>query len=196
MRRRMLALLAGIATGALALLGASPAVAAAPPPGGFAYVALGDSEAAGTGLLPAVQQDCLRSVKAYPIVLAPRFGGVASHACSGATTEDALDQVETAAGAGRLGPATELVTITVGMNDIGWQQVLRACSSSGNEEACQVAFGAAMTLGQTLPQRIGQLVLTVRSVAPNAQIVVAGYPLLFGELVEPCSIGSFEGTPV
>ncbi len=196
MRRRMLALLAGIATGALALLGASPAAAAAPPPGGFSYVALGDSEAAGTGLLPYVEQDCLRSLKAYPIVLAPMYGGVASHACAGATTQDALMQAQTAAAAGRLGPATELVTITAGINDIGWQSVLLACSSTGSEPACQQAFATAMAIGQALPQRIAQLVLTVRSIAPNAQIVVAGYPLLFGDLVAPCSIGSFDGTSV
>lgn len=196
MRRRMLALLAGIALGATALLGAAPASAAAPPPGGFAYVALGDSEAAGTGLLPYVQQDCLRSLKAYPIVLAPRYGGVASHTCAGATTADALVQAQTAIAAGRLGPATELVTITVGMNDVGWQSVLLACSTTGTAQACERAFAGAMALGQALPQRIGALVLTVRSAAPAAQVVVAGYPLLFGDLVAPCSIGSFQGTAV
>lgn len=196
MRRRMLALFAGIAVGASALLGAVPASAAAAPVGGFAYVALGDSEAAGSGLLPDVQQDCLRSLKAYPIVLAPRYGGVASHACAGATTDDALAQAGTAIAAGRLGPATELVTITVGMNDIGWQSVLLACSSTGTPQACQVAFANAMAIGQALPQRIAELVLTVRSAAPTAQIVVAGYPLLFGDLVAPCSIGSFQGAAV
>jgi lysophospholipase L1-like esterase len=195
-QRRMLALFAGIAVGASALLGAAPASAADAPPGGFPYVALGDSEAAGSGLLPEVQLDCTRSIKAYPIIIAPLYEGVASHACAGATTADALAQAQTAIAAGRLGPATELVTITVGMNDVGWQSVLLACSSTGSEPACQTAFGQAMAIGQLLPQRIAALVLTVRTAAPTADVMVGGYPLLFGDVVAPCSIGSFAGTAV
>lgn len=200
MQRRMLALLAGIAVGASALLGAAPASAGGSPPGppagGFAYVALGDSEAAGTGLLPQVQFECVRSLKAYPVVLAWRYRGVASYACPGATTSDAVVQAQTAITAGRLGGSTRLVTITVGMNDIGWQDVLLACTSTGTPEGCGSAFDGAMTIGQTLPQRIANLVMTVRSAAPSAKIVVGGYPLLFGDLTTPCSIGSYQGVPV
>lgn len=198
MQRRMLAVAAAVALGATALLGAAPASAAEPPPpGGYAYVALGDSEAAGTGLLPAVQMDCLRSIKAYPIVLAPSYGGVASHACAGATSADALAQARTAIAAGRLGAATELVTITVGMNDVGWQSVLLACSSSGTVPACQTAFDRAMLLGQSLPTSIGTIVATVRAVPGfDGRIAVGGYPLLFGDLATSCSIGSFQGTPI
>lgn len=197
MHRRMIALVAGLAIGASALLGAAPASAADPPPsGGFSYVALGDSEAAGTGLLPYAVSDCLRSYKAYPIILAPMYGGVAASTCAGATTADATQQAVVAAQAGRLGPATELVTITVGMNDVDWQQVLLACSSAGSTPACQTAFGGAILAAQGLPSRIGTLVGTVRSVAPNAHIVVASYPVLFGDLTDSCSIGSFQGTTV
>lgn len=195
MQRRSLAILAAMVMGVSALAVATPA-SAAETPNGVAYVALGDSEAAGTGLLPYTEPECLRSLKSYPNVLAPTYGGVATYACSGATTADAFAQVQTAIATGDLGPSTELVTITVGINDVGWQSVLLACSSSGSAQACQLAFANAMQLGQALPQRIAELVLTVRSAAPNAEIVVAGYPLLFGDLVAPCSIGSFQGTAV
>jgi lysophospholipase L1-like esterase len=196
----MLALLAGIAVGASALIGAAPASAADPPPppdGGFAYVALGDSEAAGTGLLPALQFDCLRSIKSYPIVLAPTYGGVASHACAGATTGDAIGQAAAAIAAGRLGVNTELVTITVGMNDIGWQQLLLACTNPANEQSCATGL-PAMLAGATpgIEERVAYLVSVVRTHAPSAHIAVAGYPHLFGTLSAPCQIGSFQGTSI
>ncbi|WP_306231489.1 SGNH/GDSL hydrolase family protein [Agrococcus beijingensis] len=202
----MLALFAGIAVGASALLGAAPASAADPPPVGFAYVALGDSEAAGTGLLPAVQQDCLRSLKAYPIIIAPQYGGVASHACAGATTGDAsnpapqpgtaVQQARDAIAAGRLGPATELVTITVGINDISWLSLLVQCSDPVNELTCAGLLPSVLAGVPAIGERVGQLVAMVRGFAPQADVVVGGYPHLFGEITTPCSIGSFQGQPV
>ncbi|WP_306231488.1 SGNH/GDSL hydrolase family protein [Agrococcus beijingensis] len=207
MQRRMLAIVAALALGASTLLGAAPATAAGPPAGGFAYVALGDSEAAGTGLMPRLQLGCLRTLKAYPIVIAPTFGGVASHACAGATTGDATDldrqpgtavqQARDAIAAGRLGPATELVTITVGINDIGWQSIVLACSSVGIG-SCEAELFRASVASMDLPQRIAGLVATVRAATGfDADIVVAGYPLLFGrDLTAPCELGSFRGAPV
>ena len=46
------------------------------------------------------------------------------------------------------------------------------------------------------PAQIGQLVAVVRGAAPNARILVTGYPLLFGDVADSCSIGALEGTPV
>lgn len=194
MQRRMLALFAGIAVAASAMLGAAPAVA--DHHGGAAYVALGDSEAAGTGLLPYSDAECKRSLKSYPTVLGSAYGGVASFACAGATTQATMHQAYAASQSGSLGPATEIVTITAGVNDLGWQQLLLACSSAGSPQACQAGFNEAALASLSLPQRIAELVTIVRSLAPSAQIVVGGYPLLFGDLVAPCSIGSFAGAEV
>lgn len=188
MQRRTLAILAALAVGGFTLAGAVPASAAGHE--GATYVALGDSEAAGTGNLPYVDSDCLQSRRSYPMLLGSMLGsGVASSACAGASTDDVL-----ATQLGDLGPATQLVTITVGINNVDWQSVLQACSSG--DLACASAVQAAGAALQTLPSQIGELLLTVRSLAPTAQIVVTGYAPLFGDVATTCSVGAFQGTPV
>lgn len=189
MQRRTLALLAAAAVGGLMLAGAAPATAAGHL--GSTYVAIGDSEAAGTGNLPYVDSECLRSQRSYPMLLGTALGtGVASSACAGASTDDVLAEQ-----LGDLGPATQLVTITVGVNNADWQAVLLACGTGG-DLACAGAVQAAGTALQSLPADIGQLLLTVRTLAPTAQIVVTGYPMLFGDVAGTCSVGAFQGTPV
>ena len=188
MRRRLLAMFAIAALGVSALIGAAPAVAG--EPGGTAYVALGDSEAAGTGNLPYIDTTCLVSKKSYPMLLAATLGTpVVTEACTGATTGDVL-----AGQLGDLGPLTRLVTLTVGANDVGWLDALLACSTGG--PACAMAIAHTTQALQALPAQIGQLVAVVRGAAPNARILVTGYPLLFGDVAVSCSIGALKGTPV
>ena len=191
MQRRSLTIATVLALAFTALAGVAPATAADDPPGGAAYVAIGDSMAAGTGNQPYVDRDCLRSAKAYPMVLAGQLGSVASSACSGASTDQVL-----ATQLGDLGPATQLVTITAGINNFDWQGMLLACSEDPNAPACQAAFAAAVPAITALPQDIGMVVAAVRTQAPMAQIVVTGYPMLFGDVTSRCSVGAFHGTPV
>lgn len=196
MKRRMLAALAALALSATALFGASSAATAAEP-GGSPYVAIGDSEAAGTGNMPYVDDACKQSKKAYPLVLSDALGApVVSAACAGADTSDVALQALALAEAGVLGDATQLVTITAGVNDIGWQGVLAACSSTGTAEACAAAKAAAIAAVPGIAPDIAELVGLVRQLAPNAYIVVTGYPLLFGAVTDSCSVGSFQGAPV
>lgn len=189
MQRRMLALFAGIAVGASALLGAAPA-SADHHVGGAPYVALGDSEAAGTGNLPYLDADCLRSARAYPELLGASLGGVASSACAGASTADVLSGQ-----LGDLGPATRLVTLTVGVNDADWQGVLLACATGG-DLTCAAAVQAAAADLASLPLDIAQLLGAIRQQAPAAQILVTGYPHLFGDVSGTCTVGAFQGTRV
>ncbi|WP_309066670.1 SGNH/GDSL hydrolase family protein [Microbacterium sp.] len=178
-------LLAGTAT-----LGAVPAAAETPP--GAPYVALGDSQAAGTGNLPYVDDSCLRSKKAYPLLLSAASGiPVASSACAGASTQDVLTGQ-----LGDLGPGTQLVTVTVGANDFDWRAIFAACSSVGSDAACAAAVNAAQATVAALPLRIAQIIGTVRTLAPNAQIMVTGYPLIFGTVSGTCSIGAVQGEQV
>lgn len=190
MKRRIVTLATAAALGLTLLLGGAPAATAVGHPGA-SYVALGDSEAAGTGNLPYVDRDCLRSAKSYPMILGASLGGVASSACVGATTSDVL-----ARQLADLGPATQLVTVTVGINNADWQAVLEGCSSVGTPLQCQTAYGAALAALADLPQRIGELAGTVRTLAPNARIAVTGYPLLFGDVTGSCSLGAYQGKPV
>lgn len=189
MKRRALALLAVLALGASALIAAPAATAV--EPAGAVYVALGDSEAAGTGNLPYADQSCLRSKRSYPMLLGAMTGGVASSACAGATTQDVI-----ATQLADLGPATQLVTLTAGVNDLNWQGVLAACSSAGSAAACTAAMNAAGVALQGVPLGIGQILAAVRMLAPNALIAVTGYPMLFGDVAKSCSVGNYQGTSV
>ncbi|KQZ85732.1 hypothetical protein ASD56_05420 [Microbacterium sp. Root166] len=189
MHKRALALTAALA---LAFSALSTAPAAADGHLGDTYVAIGDSEAAGTGNKPYVDESCLRSAKSYPMLLAAMTGGVESNACAGATTLDVLTTQ-----LGDIGPATQLVTITAGVNNIGWQDVLLACSSAGSDVACATELAAANQDALTISPGIAQLIVAVRTMAPQALIVVTGYPLLFKDnLMSDCNVGAFQGGPV
>jgi lysophospholipase L1-like esterase len=202
-RRRLLTtILAITALGISALAGAAPAMADDPPPTwGAPYVAIGDSVASGNGLMPYYDPACLRSKKAYPSVLAGTLGGsVVSAACSGNTTTQVAQQAATLAEQGKLGPATQLVTITAGVNDLPWILVLGACSNLGSLQQCQGAMGllgnpAGPAAG--IPAGLATAIGVVRAAAPSAHIRVTGYPFLFGSFSGTCSVGAAApGTPM
>ena len=188
MHKRALALAAALA---LAFSALSIASASAEGHLGDYYVAIGDSEAAGTGNKPYVDEGCLRSAKSYPMLLAAMTGGVESNACAGATIQGVIDSQ-----LGDIGPATQLVTITAGVNNIDWQNLLLDCSSAGTDAACLEELGNAALAGQTIYPDMLELLGTIRVMAPEALIVVTGYPLLFGDVTGECSAGSFQGMPV
>ncbi|HEY0239182.1 MAG TPA: GDSL-type esterase/lipase family protein [Friedmanniella sp.] len=158
----------------------------------MSYVALGDSYASGEGLAPAF---------AYPVLLRDggqeRFAELASVASSGAVTGDV---VGSQVGALREGTAT--VTLTVGGNDVGFASVIAACLHSPDprlqevlaqggggwrrrlrEEAeRQIAFlggPAAVPRGRSVP--LVRVLADIARRAPDAEILVTGYPRLLGD---------------
>jgi lysophospholipase L1-like esterase len=148
--------------------GAAPAVA----PG--AYVALGDSYSSGVGAgsyLPEAGA-CLRSRRAYPYGLGRRV--TSFRACGGARTDDVLSS--------QLEPFpsdTRLVTITIGGNDAGFAGVLESCLF-GSPRACGRRVDAAERFVlRELPARLRRVYAAIRERAPEATVVVAGYPRLF-----------------
>ncbi|WP_425309663.1 GDSL-type esterase/lipase family protein [Ammonicoccus fulvus] len=186
MKRRLVAILGAAALGLSALGGAAPASAAVP---GAPYVALGDSIAAGTGNKPYVDADCLRSRRAHPELLAKTLGApVDSEACSGATTTDVLT---TQLPVADLGPATQLVTLTMGINNLGWQGVLKDCSSDGTSPNCEAALTQALGALSVLRTDVATVLEAIHEAAPNAQVVITGYPQLFGQFSGSCSVGNF-----
>ena len=139
------------------------------------YVALGDSYASGTGTRDYFEDSggCLRSPKAYPQLWADSHG-VASFtfaACSGAVTDDVnADQL------GSLSADTTLVTISIGGNDIGFVDVITSCVA-GTDESCDNAVNDAAAKAQNeLPAKLDPTYANIRAAAPNAMIVVVGYP--------------------
>ncbi len=119
------------------------------------YVALGDSVAAGAGLLPVQQgtsEDvaCGRSTSAYPYVVARETQMSLEHyACSGARANHGLyDTQDTDAGEleaqldRAFAPGTpDMITITIGANDMRWSRLLKECylwDCGGNVDEAQV----------------------------------------------------------
>ncbi len=115
--------------------------AAAHERGSRTYAALGDSVAAGYGLPASARardEDavCGRSAQAYPSRVARTENLELSHlACSGATAWNGLitDQ-ETRSGEVQSqlqtlsqGDAPDVVSLTIGANDLGWQRQLQYC---------------------------------------------------------------------
>ncbi len=140
------------------------------------YVALGDSYSSGVGAGPYDGSGCLRSQKSY----APRWAAANAvtsfqfPACGGAVTADVINsQVDS------LSASTTMVTVTIGGNDVGFASVMLTCRF-GSTSACTEAIDKARDFAQTtLPGRLDATYATIRDRAPNAQLIVLGYPRLF-----------------
>ena len=159
---------------------------------GVKYVALGDSYASGVGLAPGL---------AYPVLLRERgqerFSSLTQASTSGAVTGDV---VGTQVGALRDGTTT--VTLTIGGNDVGFASVLAACLHSSDprlqavleqggagwrrrlrdEAEQQIAYlggPAAVPRGRSVP--LVRVLADVARRAPDAEILVTGYPRLLGD---------------
>jgi len=142
------------------------------------YVALGDSYAAGVGAPPADPNDpCKQSDFGYPGVLdsGKRIVLQVNATCAGATTTYVANHLPPG-----LNPETRLVTLTVGGNDLGFAGLAGACLA-GTPEDCLKAIGAAEGKLTGLRSDLTKLYLEVAEAAPDARIVVTGYPFL----VEP-----------
>jgi lysophospholipase L1-like esterase len=203
---RVVALLAGVIavlTAAVSTAAASPAtimggraalavnagdapVHQAPVNSPVDYVALGDSYSSGvgTGVYDAESGDCVRSPLSYPPLWAAEHHPASFQfvACSGATTADVRGNQISA-----LSPDTDLVTITVGGNDVGFGPVLQTCTFAESDRTCIAAVDAAEAYSRSvLPGRLARTYAEIRSAAPYAQVIVLGYPRLF-DLAPSCA---------
>lgn len=176
----MLALAGGIAASTLVLAAfvvpadASSTAAAATPQ----LVGLGDSYASGLGSgdYIAGSGDCYRSTHAYAVVDSQRIGASLQFvACSGATTADVESSQLSA-----LSSATTDVTITIGGNDIGFSDVITQCALPSWASHCFSSIHQAeQAIKHTLPGSLDTLYGDIHADAPNATVVVVGYPRLF-----------------
>lgn len=163
----------GLAVLALIFAGATNASAAS-----TSYVALGDSYSSGvgTGSYLSDGTSCQRSVYSYPALDAARLGlTLTLRACSGATIADVR-----ASQLGALSADTGYVTITAGGNDIGWASVITECALPAWMSNCNGAIDSAVAaIRNQLPSALAALYADIRAHAPNARVVVVGYPRLF-----------------
>jgi lysophospholipase L1-like esterase len=151
---------------------------------GINYVAQGDSYASGTGTREYYDAACQRSVHSYAKQLAAQRGLALSHvACSGARIPDVRANQMTA-----LSTATNLVTISIGGNDAGFVSVITQCAKPAPFTCTGDIANARSFITNTLPGQLDSLYTEIRTRAPNAQVIVVGYPRLFNG--EQCNLGA------
>jgi lysophospholipase L1-like esterase len=139
------------------------------------YVAQGDSYASGTGTREYYDAACQRSVDSYAVQLAEQDGLTLSHvACSGARIPDVRANQLSA-----LTTATDLVTISIGGNDAGFSSVITRCALPFPFSCTTQINDARSFITNTLPGQLDSLYTDIEARAPNAQVIVVGYPRLF-----------------
>ncbi|MGQ0719348.1 MAG: SGNH/GDSL hydrolase family protein [Pseudonocardiales bacterium] len=203
------------AAAALALLGLAatgagqPTAAAQTASSPQRYVALGDSYAAGP-LIPVQRLDrigCQHSTRNYPARLASALGirDFTDVSCSGARTENMTAPQPVALGTNppqfdALTPDTDLVTVTIGGNDIGFTDIFVTCSriSSfdplGNPCERQATAGGTDLYAQRLvaaAPKVAAMLEGIRQRSPRATVLLVGYLRIL-----PPAVGCYPIFPI
>jgi len=170
----------------LALFGAVAAADA----GATTYTSLGDSYAAGP-LIPNQSLEplgCLRSDHNYAHLTASALGlSLTDVSCSGATTADMTEAQNVEPGPNPpqfdgLNSGTDIVSLTIGGNDIGFSEILESCitlnpfstpckekyDSGGHDQLAERIENAA--------PKVAAVLEGIHSRSPNARVFVVNYP--------------------
>ena len=160
--------LVSLAAASALLLPLTAAASAAPR--SFTYDAIGDSYAAGSGAPDGA---------AYPEVLDGRMRITLEDfdAVPGATAGPSGNSLTTQLGA--LDEDTDLVTLTIGGNDIPWGLTVTKCLLTNDATCLEAIDGVRGLIAATLPATLDTAYAQVRDAAPHAHIVVTGYAHLF-----------------
>lgn len=179
------------------------------------YVALGDSFSSGEGVhsfTPGTDRDdisatndvneenrCHRSEYAYPMLLEEdedlNLNLTAFVACSGATTETVLNGGDSDGSWGEgaqidaLSTSTDVVTITIGGNDVGFKEFMTECFT-GFGDSCDVSSAVYSTTGSNIMNLLpGKLLAVYQSIQSKlgvdnqtAKVYVVGYPSIISDL--------------
>jgi len=253
-----------VLAGLLIAAPAGPAISAEPGElDGFEYVSLGDSYAAGFGLIPfsatspfaatppITSNGCYQGDANYPHLVAADLGlALTDRTCSGAVSPNLgfvagasltlppvgsltlLPQLTTASQAqttmsgasypglqvDALGPTTDVVTVAIGGNDLGFSDIAESCmraSVGGGSTALGMMVIAGISVAnckdvyessnpsyadyqlatrQTdfITPRIAAVFDEIATKAPNAQVFVVGYPQIApADATDACFSGGF-----
>jgi lysophospholipase L1-like esterase len=172
------------------------------------YVALGSSFAAGPGIpdqIPGTEDGCRRSTNNYPHQVAARIGLTLTDAtCSGATTGNIVTsgqhgqpaQIESVT------TDTNLVTITIGGNDVSYLDILVALSCRNDptvippqerERRCAPVGGRNIEQSTlTIQDKIVNVVKAVRKRASRVQVVLVNYVTI----LPPTGTTTCDGVPL
>jgi lysophospholipase L1-like esterase len=175
----------------------SPAEATSSTPEIATYVALGDSFTAAP-FVPATAfaDGCLRSSGNYPGLVADELDArLRDVSCSGAATAD-MTAPQAAAGRedwyGKVPPqldavrrGTDLVTVGIGGNDEQlFQTLVQTCTAVADQpgapctELLRSSYGDATEVLDAVGRRVADVLSAVRRKAPDATVVLVGYPRL------------------
>ncbi|MFF3485861.1 SGNH/GDSL hydrolase family protein [Streptomyces sp. NPDC002701] len=202
-RRRATAVAAAVSGCVLVVASAAPVAAHGDGRGdgrggshgrGTDYVALGDSYTSGPGIPQQVDADCARSDHNYPSLVAAEraVSTFKDVSCGGATTEQMWKtQGTNPPQLNALRRGTDLVTVQIGGNDIGFGSIIATCAQLAPQDLagnpCQRHYtspsGAdrlTLKILQTAP-KIARVLRAVHARAPHARVLVVGYPDLLPE---------------
>ncbi|MBA3745143.1 SGNH/GDSL hydrolase family protein [Sporichthya sp.] len=170
-----------------------PAAPAAPPAPGIRYVALGDSYTSAPGVTPVdstAPPACGRSAVNYPHLVAEQLGAqLTDVSCGGAQTMSLYDAQFSGVDAqlDALRPDTTLVTLGIGGNDNDlFATAVAGCAAqlgdvvAGDPAPCRTRY--AQQFSEDIAASgvmIKQALVNINAEAPQAQVVVVGYPNLF-----------------
>lgn len=173
-----------IAAFAISGSGGVPPIPSEPKP--LEYVALGDSYSSGEANSPFINTKndkiCHRSEKAWPYIVDNKIKQVklaGELACSGAKASTAfvksyLGQKPQLEAMKNLNP--DLVTVTIGGNDIGFGPILRYCYLY---QCTNKDFDKEAKVIDTFGKVASGYYNAIKTEAPKARTVVVGYPQLF-----------------
>ncbi len=204
------ALGAGTSTPSAAALAADSAASPAELPALTGpMVALGDSYTAGALLptdLTARPLGCLRSTRAYPVLVAAALGAsLTDVACASAGVKNMTSAQRTSIGTNApqlnaLASDDSLVVLTLSGDDIGFMNVLDECMELSFTDPwgspCQAHYTSGGTdqlaaLVKAEAPRMADVLSDIAARAPQARIVVVGYPDIF-----PLSGGCWPAVPI
>ncbi len=223
-RLAMLCSAAALAAGVLAPAqpaGAQPAVAAA-----HQWVALGDSYTA--GVIPAAgdtfevpRDGCERTDQSYPQVIDRDLGSLfdlTNVSCGAATIENVTFRAQEPIGrhlppfsedpdypfppvppqSAAVGPGTDVVTVGVGGNTLGFADILFQCLQLGGGSG-GVGTPCRDDLADDLPGRLtkvsrdyDEMLTVLHERAPHAKILAVGYPTVVPEDTSKCRYNDLE----
>jgi lysophospholipase L1-like esterase len=197
----------------------APAQAASTAATGPAYVALGDSYAAGYGLQPSTGQPvpgCDQSAQDYPHQLAAALDlDLVDVTCGGAVTANITTTPENT-GKGTAPPQdtalngkTRIVTLTIGGNDLGFTDIATYCAAASAhgpllthpfEFDCRGHYTAPGSdnlhdkLDTTVSPAIAAVLAAIHTKAPRAKVFVLGYPAIAPDAADTPVGGCFRPT--
>ena len=170
---------------ALATLGAAGGSAPTPGNGPGKLVALGDSFTANSTLLPTTTTNgCNQSKQNQPRLVASRLGiaDVTDASCDGAQTGDIMGG--SAPQINKVTSSASVVMVSIGGNDLGFSDIAVQCSKRAiTFKTCQGDYVKGGTdsltakVAATRP-KVDQVLAAVKSRAPQARVVLYGYPTL------------------